>query len=376
VDWRSIVTYAIMPDFSEATNDKMQKFDSISHFIQSSDFNYRIFDMGRRVVSIGNQLFEKLENQKQPYPYPFQQKAWLALLLWEDGKQHESVIWFLQFPIDELGFLKQESRDAFLIELLEQTGKNIQAKQKGKKVLDELNESPFAFKPAPYRLAAFHALATRELDQPASQYYQHAHHYLTGETGLDQWQFLGLQGIADVIARLDQDHNEQLLIKAIDAMPDDPLLNFSQLLENTTISRALFNTLKERIQQEVNKQAATNILLLSALLRAISGYDTSAKVKVFSDVLNSGIGSEIEVLAAISGRSWNSLKEAALLEIFLNRLAQLEAPVFNAILVDLLMIPGMREPIFGVMRDPECSSDVRVKLGLFMKQVSDSAHAT
>ena len=98
----------------------MEEFDSISHFIQSGGFEYRVFDMGRKVFTIDNRIFEELEGQKQAYPYPFQQKAWLALLIWQEGKQQESTVWFLQFPIDELGFLKQESRDGFLIELLRQ----------------------------------------------------------------------------------------------------------------------------------------------------------------------------------------------------------------------------------------------------------------
>jgi len=370
-----------MPDFSNSTNDNMKKFDSISHFIQGGDFQYRVFDMGRKVTAIDNKVFDKLENQKLTYPFPFQQKAWLALLLWEEGKQHESVIWFLQFPIDELGFIKQQSRDAFLIELLEQAGKNIQAKQQGRKVLDELNESPFAFKPTPPLLAIFHAFATRELDQSASKYYQHAHDYLTGATGFEQWQFLGLQGIADVIGRLDQNNNESLLIKAMDFMPVEPLQNFCQMLENTSVSDTLFNKLTQRLRREI-KDKTPNVLLIAALLRGISGgiafksdSKSDLKLKVFLEVLDSPLGTNIEILAAISGRSWESLKETHLLEIFLEKLAQHEMQSFNAILVDLLMIPGMREPIFSVMRNPERSIELGQKLGEFMKVIKTQGKA-
>lgn len=357
-----------MPDYSSSTNDNMQKFDSISHFVQSGNFNYRVYDMGRKVVLIDKQVFEKIEAQKRAYPYPFQQKAWLALLLWEEGRQHESVIWFLQFPIDELGFLKQQSRDAFLIDLLEQTGKNIQAKQQGNNILDELRESPFSFKPAPLRLAAFHALVTYELDQPASQYYQYAHDYLVGEAGFEQWQFLGLQGIADVVARLDQDNNEANLITAIDVMPDAPLENFSQMLENTVISEELFNALKTRLDQETIKHPP-NVLLVSALLRGVSGSSQNLKKNAYHHVLQSSLGSEIEVLAAISGRSWESLLEPVLLALFMEKLAQHEHVSFNAILADLLVIPGMREHIFATMRNPNRSNGLSQKLGVFMKDI-------
>jgi len=349
----------------------MQKFDSISHFIQSGDFNYRIFDMGRKVTPIDQQTFEQIENQTLAYPYPFQQKAKLALLIWEKDKPHESVIWFLQFPIDELGYLKQQSRDAFLIELLEQAGKNILAKQKGKPVLDELNESPFAFTPSPPFLAIFHAFATRELNQAASQYYQHAHHYLTGETGFEQWQFLGLQGIADVIARLDQDNNESLLTKAIPSMPNEPLLNFAQMLENTSVSKNLFDALAQRLKKEI-AQENPNALLIAALLRGISSADNDLKQQAILDTLNSPMGDNIEILAAISGRSWESLKDPTLLAVFLEKIAQHQTPAFNAILTDLLMIPGMREPILSAMRNPKRSAEVSKKLGELLKTIIDT----
>ncbi len=346
----------------------MEKFDSISHFIQSGDFQYRIFDMGRKLTVIDNHLFAQLENQQQVYPYPFQQKAWLALLIWEAGKQHQSVIWFLQFPIDELGFLKQQSRDAFLIDLLEQTGKNIQAKQHGKKVLDELNESPFAFKPAPARLAMFHALATRELDQQASQFYQHAHDYLSGESGYEQWQFLGLQGVADVVARLDQDTNEQLLVNALGKMPDTPLETFSQMLENVAISEAVFEALNKCLDNLL-KDTSANVLLISALLRGMSGADFDLRQKAFLKVLASPQGKEIEVLAAISGRSWDALNDVSLLNSFVENLAQHEQATFNAILADLLMIPKMRDLVFEAMRNPKRSNKVGEKFGVFLKAI-------
>lgn len=351
----------------------MKEFDSISHFIQSGDFKYRVFDMGRKVVPIDNQFFEKLEEQKNTYPYPFQKKAWLALVLWEEERQDESTIWFLQFPIDELGFLKQQSRDAFLIDLLEQTGKNIHAKQKGKQVLDELKESPFAFKPAPFRLAAFHALATCELDRSPSQYYQHAHDYLTGEAGYEQWQFLGLQGIADVVARLDQDNNESLLIEAIGQLPATPLETFAQMLENTTINQDLFQALNTRLKQEL-AITTPHILLVSALLRGISGADPALRKDAISNTLESSLGTEIEVLAAISGRSWESLNDSNLFQEFIEKLSFHEQVVFDAILTDLLMIPGLRKQIFAAIKNPKCSVSLNQRLDIFIRSIKDQSN--
>ena len=132
-----------------------------------------------------------------------------------------------------------------MIDLLEQTGKNIQAKQQGEDVEDGLGESPFAFKPREDRLAMFHGFATKILNQVPSQHYQYAHDYLLskaeGGPGFEQWQFLGLQGLADVIARLDEDDNEALLSQAVAEMPDVPLSSYAQSLENVEFGELLRN---------------------------------------------------------------------------------------------------------------------------------------
>ena len=352
----------------------MEKFDSISHFLQSGEFDYRVYDMGRKVWQIPNTLFSQIENQEALYPYPFQQKAWLALLFWPKQKQQEAVIWFLQFPIDELGYLKQASRDAFLIDLLEQTGKNIQAKQTGDKVEDGLGESPFAFKPREDRLAMFHAIATKVLDQEPSQHYQFAHDYLltedTANPGFEQWQFLGLQGLADVIARLDQDTNEALLVEAVAKMPALPLSSYAQALENVEFGKELFKALSSRLKIET-EQAVTDVALIASLVRAISGYpNCDAKTELLMSLLQSSLANEIEIIAAISGRSWRDLENKTLLKIFLEKVAQQEQLAFNAIIADLMLMPNMRESILVVIRSEDRAPELASKFGLFMQSVS------
>ncbi len=341
------------------SNTNPEKFDSITHFLQTGGFNYRVFELGRKVNYFSNEEFENIEGQKILYPSPFQKKAWLALLFWEDGKQDEAVIWFLQFPIDELGFLKQEARDAFLIDLLEQTGKNIQAKQQGMQALDELKESPFAFKPNPARLAMFHALAIKELGQAPSQYYQYAHDYLSGDAGYEQWQFLGLQGIADVVARLNEDDNEALLAQAISLMPEMPLVSFCDALENSQPKEILTQALGEKLKIVLEQKPSSNInnQLVAMLVRALSGAEPiSLRQLLLQVVLASPVGQDIEVMVAISGRAWRDLHAQSILVAFVGNLAELPKMAFNAILSDLMMIPDMREKILLVMRDPNQSS--------------------
>jgi len=346
-----------------------EKFDSITHFLQTGGFMYSVFDMGRKVDSISNVEFERIEGQQAFYPAPFQKKASVALLFWEPEKQAESVIWFLQFPIDEMGYLKQEARDAFLIDLLEQTGKNIQAKQQGKSALDELNESPFAFKPNPDRLAMFHALATKRLEQSPSNYYNHTQDYLSGTAGYEQWQFLGLQGVADIVARLDEDNNEALLAEALGEMPEAPLVSFCSALENVHPKSQLTEALISKLK--ITLQAGSNNQLVAMLVRAISGaLPEKMRDETLQLVLTSKLGSDIEVMAAISGRAWNALYSPPVLAAFMTNLGVQTELAFNAILADLMMIPSMRELIFSELKNHEQSADLNEKLSQFMKTLT------
>lgn len=351
----------------------MEKFDSISHFLQSGEFEYRIYDMGRKVWEIPSALFTQIENQQQQYPYPFQRRAWLALLFWPRDKQQQAVIWFLQFPVDELGFLKQTSRDAFLIDLLEQTGKNIQAKQTGEKIEDGLHKSSFAFKPREDRLAMLHAIATTILDQPPSSHYQYAHDYLctkaAGGPGLEQWQFLGLQGLSDVIARLHIDNNESLLANAIAKMPEMPLSSYAEALENVDFGEALVKALFTRINAELAKDEV-NIALLAILIRAISACPSSKeKISILRHILHTPHAVEIEIIAAISGRSWRDLENDNLRQAFIEKLAEQEQVAFTAIIADLIMLPGMRELVLNVVRNENRSPQLAKKFGAFMQGV-------
>ncbi len=355
------------------------RFDSISHFLESGNFDYRVFDMGRKVTLFSHDVFKRIETQELLYPYPFQKKSSLALLLWSrkesneekiSSSKEEAVIWFLQFPIDELGYLQLESRDGFLLSLLEQASKNIEAKLKGTISTDEMSESPFAFQPTEDRLAMFHAFATRELGQQPSHYYQATREYLKGSLGYEHWQFLGLQGIADVVARLDGDGNEDLLNKALSKLPDVPLESFCRMLENTQPKEALTQNLIGLINKQANTEKPA-VAIVAALLRGLSG--AKLKIERKAVLLNllgvkkaNKLAGEIEILATISGRCWLDLESDELLELFIESLAEQDQAGFNAILFDLIMMPKMRKKVLAVGRGFARSKALDEKMTVFM----------
>jgi hypothetical protein len=346
------------------------KIDSISQFLTLGKFQYRIYDLGRKLTLLPNSLFRQIENQNLLYPYPFQQKAWLALLFWSEIEKAKATIWFLQFPVDELGYLKQASRDAFMQELLIHVGGNLQAQQSGQKMQDSLKESAFAFKPRQDRLAIFHAFATVELAQPPSKYYSHTQEYLQGKLGYEQWEFLGLQGIADIIARLHMGDNEQLLSQALPHLPLTPLINFAENLEHTALGSQLTAGINQRLQQEILAKQS-NSQLIAALIRALSNsQDSSNRQHIIQQLLTSHAAQEIEVIAAIASRAWQDITQENCLPLFMQALAHQPQASFNAILIDIMGIPNQREPILHVLRDPKRSALVAKRIGGFFAALS------
>ena len=353
-----------------------EQINSISDFLTQGNFNFRIFDMGRRVTRLSNQSFEKIENQQELYPSPFQQSAWIAVLFWDKHKTaDEPIIWFLRFPIDELGYLQLSSRDAFIQQMVDQLGVSLQEKQQGKQVSDTLKESPFAFKPNQDRLAIFHSKAARELAKPASNYYAHMQKYLTGSIGYEQWEFLGLQGIADVVTRLDEDNNEANLAKAISSIPDTPLEIICNMLEHVEPNRVLTEALIAKLKREL--ETTKNITLLAALTRALSNSKPeSLRINTWNILLESEVASEIEILAALSGRAWKDLMDDSLLKPFLTALANCEQEQFNILLIDLMAIPNMKEKVLKVMRSSERTKNLQEKIGVFFQLLTGTNNAS
>jgi hypothetical protein len=359
-----------------------EQLSSITDFLRQGDFQFRIFDLGRRVCRVSNQLFEKIENQQAVYPYPFQQSAWLAIVFWDKAKRNEAIIWFLRFPIDELGYLQLASRDAFLQQLFDQLAQNARAQQQGQTLADTLKESPFAFKPNEDRLAVFHAKTNKILGQKASHYYAHTQYYLRGDVGYEQWKFLGLQGIADIIARLDEDNNAAVLAKAIPHIPEQPLSIIANLLEHSEPNKVLSDVLLKKLQQQFEPFSASSdiqasitttqiqaaIPLLAALLHALSNSQiASIRQQAWHLLLQSNLSTEIELLAVLSGRAWQDLRDETLFHTFLEALAHCSPEQFFILLVDLMALPNMREPLLKVMRSRERSEQLAQRIGLFFQ---------
>jgi len=347
----------------------MEQIKSLSDFFQQSHTQYRVFDMGRGIRKIGQEQFEQFEAGTLPYPYPLQQQAWLGILGWNEQDRDEQFIWFLKFPLDETGKLIVATRDDFMARMLESLGHNMEASRDGGELQDGMKESPYGFKPKESAMAGFHAHTTKAIGQPPSRFYEHACNYFDGEPGYDQWAFVGIQGIADVAARLDEDDNLQRVIKALPQLPAPALTALCGFLENEAIGTELAEALQQRLRQELDSDEA-DINVIAALLRAFS----SSKGKGLRDAavrsaLESAHGTDINVLAAIAARDWESLQDPTLARQYCEALARnsLGHEAFIQVMADLLYIPGMRPSLLAELRNPERSEALSEAVGAMFK---------
>jgi hypothetical protein len=185
---------------------------------------------------------------------------------------------------------------------------------------------------------------------------------MQGEMGFDQWAFVGVQGLADFAMRLDEADNAAMLGKAIAQLPEEVLIPLCHALENVSLPGNVLQALQARLQEK------PSLALQAAICRGVSFADNAQRRQVLQQLLEGEQGNEVELLAAIAARAWDSLKEEQTCLLFLERLAGNihGQELFNEMLADLMFIPGMREPLFASLRNPKRSEKLSQALdGLF-----------
>lgn len=334
-----------------------KQITTLSEFLHHSGAKYRVFDMGRRVVKLSPDEFVSFEWAQKPYPLPFQRSAMFGVIFWHPDAPDKHYVWFLKFPLDEQGLLLQSARDEFLVMVLERVGECMLAAADGKQIEGALKDSPYTFSPREDKMAAFNALATRSLSLKPSQFYDEAHAYFTGKRPLESWNALGMQGVADVAIRLDDNLETLGLIKTLPRIPYEPFNVLSTFLENAAPATGIVEVLAQRVEVQLDEKQP-DIQMICACLRAASNSPATGLVdQMVKHVLQHKCSQNIEVLAIISGRCWRSLKQPHVCKLYLEQLANNDAGFagFSQLLADLVFIPGMREPVMQCLRDPDRS---------------------
>jgi len=337
----------------------MSAISTISELFTLSGSQYRIYDVGRKIDKISKEQFKKIELNQQPYPFPSQGHAFIAAAFWQKGS-NAPYLWFIKIPLDERGLLNQGARNHFIAIIIEALGSDLSADPTERQEA-LLKNNPYHFTPAQYKLAALNSIISHELKQAPSQYYQDCLSYLKGEGGWDQWHGLGVQGISDFVARIEDKTHQQVLIQALPKLPPQVLAPLCSALENKKYPVELIRSLLARLQDA--RESGENELELS-LLRALASNCEHLDVTSFADsyLLEGKIGSE--QLITLSGRCWPVLQTPERMSRYLELLiAQEDNELFTAIFKDLVAIPLIRPILFQCMRAPDRSPALAKAIG-------------
>ncbi len=324
----------------------MENLQTLSQLLKTSGNHYKVFDLGRRIQCLDNEQFAQVEQGYQPYPFPVQRTAQLAVAYWDDS--HQPWIWFLKFELDERGLLQQAHISQFIQYVIEAMGSRL-TNELDEEQQQKISNNPFTFKPNEDKMAMFHSLIRAHLGLSCSQYYEHAQFYFTGGLGWEKWQTVGLQGITDMCARIGQENNGVLLRKALRHLPNQPLYALLGALEHIDLPEKLSDRLTELAQDQIASDQP-DLFLLSALVRALAGAPNQQLEQLVDALLATPILSHQEILIGIAGRSWRVLAETGRAQRFLLRLAQTgNQDLFNHLFADLVMLPPLRMVILPLL---------------------------
>ena len=346
----------------------MDTIDTISQLLHTSNSQFRIYDIGRKIEKISKEHFEKIELNQIPYPTPSQGHACIAIVFWQN-KSPQPFLWLLKLPLDEQGLLNQGARNHFIAIIVEALGEDL-TQSVDKEQEELLKNNPYLYTPAQYKLAALNSKIKFELKQAPSEYLSPFVSYITGNNGWDNWQAVGVQGITDFAVRIreetSKEKNSQLLVNALPHLPNDVLLPLCGALENEILSVDLIDALLDLFKEKLRATPQTdiNVPLQQHLLRSLASNSQHVHVKklVFELLQQQHVASEL--LITLSSRCWLALANREQLMAFFEHLVSADdQPLFNSIFKDLVSIPTIRPIVFECMRAPERSDSLSKAIG-------------
>jgi hypothetical protein len=336
----------------------MTEITTLSQFLTTAKTQFQVYDLGRRVQHIDMLAFHQIESLNTPYPYPIQGHAQFAIVFWDDSQQH--FIWFIKLALDERGLLSPAPRSQFIKMIIDALGQApTQALSDDEQ--QRLANNPFSFKPSQEKLAVFNALVRKQLGLTASGQYEFAVQYLAGQADKDDWQHLGLQGLADICVRFDEGDNAAHILDSFDGAAIEVKIALCQCLEHLTLSRELADKLLENLIATPNEYK-------QFYLRALASSAEHSRQAIAQ--LNQMKLLDTNALLVIAARNWNALKDIDCRSIFLEALSQQTQVFFNQIFADIVAIPSLRTLILAELRNPDRSAQLSQAIGGLFKATS------
>nr|WP_300310504.1 DUF3549 family protein [Halomonas sp.] len=335
----------------------MQQIHSLYDFFALSGADVRLYHMGRRISPCTLDTLSDFEKGEIAWPVPWQGQARLAMLF-RLGDMEDPLIWFLAFPLDEQGHLEPALRDAFLERLLDILGRNAEAVAAGNAsdVDNLMKDNPLAFPPSLTFQAMLHAHASHDLGLPASEHLEPVEAFFTGQ-GSQDWRALGLQGLADYVARLEAETRDALIAR-LPKLHNNALVSLCYCLEHAHIDNELAEAIRQRGEQQARQG---DIEGFCACIRAI-GNAGAAACNWFDALLGDSNACGPDALVAMAARGWEHLEDGKRLPLYLERVAQCEQADFLAVARDLAMIPRLRLPVLMTLRQADQDSIIGQRL--------------
>ncbi|PYF83223.1 uncharacterized protein DUF3549 [Marinomonas alcarazii] len=362
-------------------NFSMNKIESLSDLFDMVGCDVSYYDLGRNITKITPQQAVQFDRKQQAYPFPFRQHAWLACLLNmknQQGKKskkedlvEQGVIWFIKLPLDEAGCLNLGTRDHFIKSIVDK----ILHKGEEAGLSEALEDSPYAFKPDQERMASFHAILGKDLHTAPSHYFDDVVTYLSSDlTENDEnWQTLGLQGIAELAARVDENKYQALIQKAIQQAAKPVVSALCHALEHETLSSQLQETLIAQLQTE------QDALMQASYLRALSRADLNDTLLLplfgLLGSLTECKDDDLHPIAALAAKCPHWLgQNPQLLRIIMEKLAHREDGyiAFKQITAELSQHPETKQPLWTLLRGGHISPKLAQAVSYIFTQTPKS----
>ncbi len=329
---------------------------SLTGFLASAEANFQVFDLGLYLRKLPSSILSNLDNG-QPYPTPHLGHAWLALFIWKQDGTEQNSLWFLKLPLDEQGILSTAVHSD-LVSRMYRAQKAIDTKERERL----LTEHPYQFTPDHEKMAALHAVATDLLALPASEYLENAQNYYLQNDSTTPWQGIGLQGIADLVCRL----NAQQVMPLSDALPnlaDEPLMALLRQCEHSPLPSSLVKAIAN-IAANPNQSEDVYIACLRACAQSSSAMLLEASIhnRLASNQFST------EFLLTIITRYTHLLKNDQFAVNVLDKLAkQVDNDGFERVITNLAMQSHMAGIVLKTLASPHLTEALANALSILIK---------
>ena len=336
---------------------------TLGEFLQAGQAEYKIFDIGRRLTELSQDEFAAIEHQQRPYPYPIARQAQLAILFQHKQHDQQPFIWFLQFPLDERGLLNLAARNQYLEYVVnalghEITGEITEEQQK------QLQQNPYLLTPNEHQRAALHARVQRQLKLSPSIHFETAEAYLKQPEAGIEWQQIGLQGLHDCAARLEQmPELSKAIATHFSDYPGAVRQPLAVALEQQSLTPPVRDALLESLE-------GSDIQLCTDSLRALASASAHPRVqKAINKRIPNATADQLVVTAA---RLWPVLCEEQYLLDYLDAIAELDSALFDALFQDIIALPDIRPLLLSIIAQQKQSAAVSQALTRLKQQTQAS----